>query len=543
MKHRTGAFFTAVSLVATIAIAGCGNGAGENAGPSGQPGGEATSGSSSAGTKQGYSLPIVQDGSVSLTFGGFDSWYPAASYTMNLPVWQEIEKKTGVKIDFQVVPADQYDAKMQTQIAAGSDLPDIMELTPTWTNAGVYRLAQQDVIRPLDDLIEQYAPDIKQFFEARPDIKKLLTAPDGKIYSIADLPLQQVPSPFFIRQDWLDKLGLSAPSTPDQWIEVLTAFKDKDPNNNGKQDEIPLVLRPGGYTYFGSAFGMQSPVQPFWADGSGKVEYQFLSPKFKELLAFTHDLYAKGLLDKEMNRDESNFNALVSTNVVGASPTVLDYLLQQDSILKSAGVADANTVALKAPQSASGQSGNYMMRSPLWSHYGIPTKSKYPEIAMKWINYAWISEEGNLYKDYGVEGQSFTMGADGPEYTDWVSNNPDKLDSMSALRSLGAAPSILVKDSLDVFKQKYAGTKVEQFMFLADDLLQPFPSPIPLEEESEVINQIMPDINTYVDEMIVKFIFGKEPIDNFDKFVQKVESMGIDNVVQVVQAQYDRYSQ
>ena len=491
-------------------------------------------------TPAGYKLPIVDDGSVKLSYSGFDSWYPSASYTTELPVWKEIEKRTGVKVEYQVVPADQYDAKVRTQIAAGRNLPDIMILTPTWSNSGVFELAQQDVIIPLDDLIDNYAPDIKALFESRPDIKKLLTAPDGKIYSIADLPLQTVPSPFFIRNDWLTKLNLSAPTTLDEWVDVLTAIKNGDPNENGKADEIPLVLREGQYTYFGSAFGLQSPVQQFWANGDGHVNYQFILPEFKELLAFTHNLYKQGLIDKELNRDESNLNALISTNVVGASSAVLDYLVQWDSILKSAGVTNPDTIAVKAP-TGNGNAGNYVKRPPMWNHYGITANSKYPEIAMQWLNYAWISEEGNLFKDYGVENQSFVIGANGPEFTEWVTNNPDGLDAMSALRSLGAAPSILVNDSMDVFKKKYAGTKVETYSSLADNMLQPFPEMIPTKEETDRTNSVMPDIDTYVNEMIIKFVIGKEPIENFDKFVDAVRGMGIEEVVKIKQAQYDRF--
>lgn len=537
MKQRYAAVILSVFVLAVAVLAGCGN---NNTADTENAGNNGSAGNQAAEKPAGYSLPIVKDGSVTLSYGGFDSWYPSASYTMDLPVWKEIEKQTGVKIKYEVVPSDQYDAKMQTQIAAGQDLPDIMMLTPTWTNSGVYKLAQEGVIIPLDDLIDKYAPDIKQLFEERPEIKKMLTAPDGKIYSVADLPLQTVPSPFFIRKDWIDRLNLPVPETLDDWVNVLTAFKEQDPNRNGKPDEVPLVLR--NLTDFGSAFGLQSGVSDFWANEDGTVRYQYILPEFKELLVFTNDLYEKGLLDKEIGRDEANLNALISTNVVGASPYVLDYLLQWDSMLKSAGVADADTIAVKAPK-GDGKWGNYVKRPPMWNHYGIPATSKHPEIAIQWINYVWASKEGNILKDYGVEGKSFVMGSDGPQFTDWVTKNPEGLDSMSALRSLGAAPSILVKDSMDVFKQKYAGTKVETYSSLAEDMLETFPNVIPNDAETDKINSIMPDISTYVDEMIIKFVIGKEPLDNFDKFVKTLEGMGIQEVLKIKQAQYDRYEE
>ena len=61
------------------------------------------------------------------------------------------------------------------------------------------------------------------------------------------------------------------------------------------------------------------------------------------------------------------------------------------------------------------------------------------------------------------------------------------------------------------------------------------------EEEREVINSIYTEIQTYKDEMINKFIMGKEPLDNFDNFVETLNSMGIEEVLAVEQAAYDRY--
>ena len=61
------------------------------------------------------------------------------------------------------------------------------------------------------------------------------------------------------------------------------------------------------------------------------------------------------------------------------------------------------------------------------------------------------------------------------------------------------------------------------------------------EEEREVINSIYTEIQTYKDEMINKFIMGKETLDNFDNFVETLNSMGIEEVLAVEQAAYDRY--
>ncbi len=124
-------------------------------------------------------LPIVEPGSLELTYAGVDNWYTPASYSQNLEVWQEVEKRTGIKINWEVMPSDQYNAAMQTRIAAGSDLPDILAVPPLW-NGDVVKYAEDGVILPLKDLIEKNAPNIMNMFEKYPIIRKVLTAPDGK---------------------------------------------------------------------------------------------------------------------------------------------------------------------------------------------------------------------------------------------------------------------------------------------------------------------------------------------------------------------------
>lgn len=73
-------------------------------------------------------------------------------------------------------------------------------------------------------------------------------------------------------------------------------------------------------------------------------------------------------------------------------------------------------------------------------------------------------------------------------------------------------------------------------------LTQAFPRRMLMsEEEQSVMGQYMTDIETHVKEMMIKFVMGQESLDNFDKFVKDIENMGLDKVIEVRQAQYDRY--
>ncbi|GMK37457.1 hypothetical protein PCCS19_05110 [Paenibacillus sp. CCS19] len=61
-------------------------------------------------------------------------------------------------------------------------------------------------------------------------------------------------------------------------------------------------------------------------------------------------------------------------------------------------------------------------------------------------------------------------------------------------------------------------------------------------EDSSRYASIMTDVNTYKDEMILKFIMGAEPLDKFDRFVETLKGLGIDEAIQIQQSALERYN-
>lgn len=105
-------------------------------------------------------------------------------------------------------------------------------------------------LTPLDDLIDQYAPNVQALFQERPDYPPALRGTDGQIYGlpIGDESTHNIiDSQMWINTAWLEKTGLPMPETTDEFKKVLEAFRDGDMNGNGDTtDEIPLPLRQHG---------------------------------------------------------------------------------------------------------------------------------------------------------------------------------------------------------------------------------------------------------------------------------------------------------
>ncbi|MDF2651193.1 MAG: hypothetical protein K0Q73_6998, partial [Paenibacillus sp.] len=184
------------------------------------------------------------------------------------------------------------------------------------TKANMDKFGQEGAFVALNDLIEKHAPNIKKFLEARPDVKAVGTAADGKMYFLPFAPDGEAASGWFIRQDWLDKLGLAVPKTADDYYKVLKAFKEKDPNGNGKADEIPYFDRNK------NVYGLLA----LWAADigytlkDGKIVFGPMEPEYKMGMTSLAKWYKEGLIDREIfTRGGKARDILLGDNIGGST--------------------------------------------------------------------------------------------------------------------------------------------------------------------------------------------------------------------------------
>jgi putative aldouronate transport system substrate-binding protein len=175
------------------------------------------------------------------------------------------------------------------------------------------------------------------------------------------------------------------------------------------------------------------------------------------------------------------------------------------------------------------------------------------QLAAEFADYAY-SEEGHILYNFGIEGESFEWTTEYPgfegerwaEYTDVMFNDPDgrTLSQMGGLytRSFYAGP--IVQDRQYIFQyanrpsqrdaiQIWARTDVEDHML---------PNVTATPEESEELAEIMSEVQTYREEMFVRFITGQEPLSNFDAFRARLEQMGIQRAIEIKQAGLERFN-
>jgi putative aldouronate transport system substrate-binding protein len=210
---------------------------------------------------------------------------------------------------------------------ASKEMPDLFV---PWGGIEV-ALAKQGALANLTKLLPKYAPIL---WKAIPkDVWKTVKAQDptdkGQIYFVPQI-VNYGMNGALIRKDWLNKLGLKIPTTKDEFVAVLRAFRDKDPNGNGKKDELPMVGRENG-RWMDILFGMYGVAMdegfPEWDLYNKKLTYAAITPNMKAALKFCSQLYKEGLLDPETFLNSKNiFDAKVKSDRVGCFYHQPEYL-------------------------------------------------------------------------------------------------------------------------------------------------------------------------------------------------------------------------
>ncbi|MCZ8517731.1 extracellular solute-binding protein [Paenibacillus filicis] len=504
------------------------------------------------GCSKGESESKSQQGGKLTSLTYWTEFPPQFSATMKsygeVEAYKELEKRTGVHVEFQHPPSGQVTDNFNLMLASGQ-LPDVIYYDWTSVQGGPQKAIQDGKIVKLNDYIDKYAPNFKKVLDTHPEWKKQIVTEDGSIYSMpfirGDKYLQSIDG-MVLRQDWLDKLNLPVPTTIDEWHTVLQAFKEKDPNGNGKNDEIPLLIDKGGIGGNRAFVGAWGITTDFY-QVNGKVKFGPIQPEYKQFLTLMNQWYKEGLLDKDFASTDGKLkDAKVTGNQLGATNMAVGGGIGKYTDLMAGSNPGFKLVAAPNPVLKPGDKPILGHRDNAYLGLGaaITTANKNIVETVKWLDYGY-SDEGHMLFNFGVEGTSYKMENGYPKYADALMKSPDGLPVQQALakHNLATWNGPFVQDRRYI--EQYAG-KPEQRHAL-DIWSQPsnerlLPRLTYTAEESAKNSSVMSDINTYLNEMYNKFVMGIEPLDNFDKFVKTIQGMGIDEAVKIRQAALDRYN-
>ncbi|WP_020617866.1 extracellular solute-binding protein [Paenibacillus daejeonensis] len=523
MLKKWGKYTLATMLVTSLIASGCSNGANEGGSNTGQ-----TNAGEGADSVKTEGFPIVE---TPITLKMFTRVAPVNGPFKDMPVFQDYEEMSNIKVEFIETPTDGF-AEKKNLLFASNELPDALYRSGLSQLESI-RYGSAGQLIPLEDLIENYAPNLKALMEEYPEIRAGITTPEGHIYAIPGIVTlgSARTDKRWINQAWLDKLGLEVPTTTDELYEVLVAFRDGDPNGNGEADEIPMTARVGMpiVNHMAGAFGLDAQMGYNINLEGDKVEIWSGSERYKELLMYLNKLYTEKLIDQELfSHTEAQYLAKQGTGNTGYffDQTNNNFLSIEDQY-----------VGIAPPEGPHGDRLHSQI-SAVPRDYGafaITPVNKHPEATMRWIDY-FYSDEGSTLLRFGREGEHHELRDGIPYYTEELLSVAEDQAKMTPYAGGGAPHLISDKVASFINPPQVQEAFEELEPYLPEIRYAP---PMFDEATAQQVNILRNDIDKYIEEQSTKFIVGALSFDKWDEYQSTLEKMNIKELEKLYQEAYD----
>lgn len=443
---------------------------------------------------------------------------------------KKLEELSNTELEFELLPHENYEQSLSLTLAGG-DLPDILQ-TKGINTAEIAPAIDAGVLMPLNDLIDAHAPNLKAKVPAD-SWKSGRVAKDGVIYGIPGDNAITNGTVVYIRKDWLDNLGLEAPRTVEEYIEVLRAFRDDDPNGNGQNDEIPFSGRER-YSHTGHFFGAYDVPLNAWRLVDGKLTPNHVRPEMKEALAIYRQLYEEKLLDNEFITQPGNvWDNKIVTGQVGMWAHAATYPDTWLNRLKE-NVPEGEIALIPAPVGPSGNPGGvYAIGSSVSDFvWTIPTtvdEDKAVEI-IKFFDWFYSDEVPAEFFLYGIEGDTYTKDGDKINYKYPSTKEEYDAESFHQEWLHFTGPKVHLTDETFIRGRNmgdliFEGISVGLSGGIVNDGLD-MPTLPALQARPEL------DHNGLFQEISAKIIAGQEPLDAFDDYVADWRARGGDQWIE-----------
>ena len=453
------------------------------------------------------------------------------TYLPDSPFSKELCEKTGIDVKYIVAQPSNYFEQLNI-LKLSSSFPDIIEYSWFYYSGGVTKAMSDGYIIPLNDLIENYSPNLNKYLKNHPEVNRQILTDDGFYYAypfLRDDSSLNIYCGFIIRTDWLEESGLPIPETIDDWERTLTVFRDE------YHAESPIMLSADNH--FKSAFGI---CESFYID-NGSVKFCYSEPAYKDFLLLMHRWYNEGFFQPEFpSQHMQDSTIMIQTGKCGALYGTVGNTLGSLLSIGTPVIGTPYPVKNKGDIPYSSQyDGQYTPTNAA----AISPACRIPETAARLLDFGY-SEEGKLLYNFGIEGESYTLINGQPFFTDFILDNPDGLsaaDAMSGyIRANTSAPCI---QTAEYFKQ-YVSDERQQLSLRRWQLTDAAKHKLPPlyftgDELTAYSNRF--DIESYALEAEVEFIIGLRNIDEFDAYVAELYERGLGELLKCYQTAYERY--
>ncbi|GHT74671.1 ABC transporter substrate-binding protein [Spirochaetia bacterium] len=477
------------------------------------------------------------------------------------------EELTNVHVKYIHVPYENSRASTNLLIASG-EYPDII-MNAGLSSVDAMNYGGQEILIPIDDLIDQQGYFFKEAAGRIPELSPAMQMPDGNIYGLPNIN-QAFHGVYnlkaWINEDWLKKLNLAVPTTTEELYEVLKAFKTRDPNGNGKADEIPMMgyyatnPRTWPYVFLLNSFVYFVP-NVYLAMENGKVTFVANTEDFREGLRYVARLVNEGLIDRASFTQNVDQAKQIGTNADAQLVGVFTDFVWWNFVGNNNDTADhrahnyAALAPLKGPRGVQVTPAMATGFSLDWAH--ITDKAKDPTLAFRWLE-GMYSDQATRVLQLGIKGI--------------MHDDPDPgavgINQLPALWKLLPTPSVTESPYyVPMFLgNRYADFRLGEQTDWSDPLTPYSVEPklyretqdkyypyrpqegqsLPLvlhhtAQENSDVSRLSEQINSYVMENILAFVTGNKNLDrDWASYTAEFRRLNLDRYLQLKQTAYDR---
>ena len=433
---------------------------------------------------------------------------------------------TGVSFTFQQFNDSAAWSAYKAGLKPGSDLPDAL-FKASLTSSECISLREKGVLIDLKPLLEENAPHLWALLQENEEAMRAVTLPDGSIAALPyfnGLPNQNY---LWINRQWLEQLHLSMPTTAEELETVLAAFQSRDPNRNGRKDEIPLgFLGPFDLKFLAHAYGLICDDYNVFAR-DGKVYFMPEEEAFRPFIAWCRKLYEQGLLDPN---GFSTADTLRKSTDDNATPTYGVIMTASIRNLFQTSWADQYTVI--PPLTYEGKQVYRDFFGDIQrGTFAITTACEDPAALLRWADILY-TEEGAKLASAGQENLDYLVDGDGTwRLVDSATGNSTAFIANSLMDGGGSMPGITAFDFMLRFSgqsETYRANVLRQ-KEIRELFVRPMPYVTLTEEQENKVSALQAGLGRCVDLHIARWVLGEEEISDasFAQFHEELEQLGL----------------
>ena len=496
-------------------------------------------------------------------FKYMEYWFAQQGYDVTLKVQQTNE------------------ASKQLSLLLGTDsLPDVVWGIPLGTTDTYQYGMEEGMILDWTPYLDTYMPNLKARFEELPETLTDSKAPDGKIYSLPYYtPSLQASGCYgtserlYFRQSWLDACGVKNPTTQEEFLNVLRAFKNMKPASG--ETAVPLVSADNFLEkYLWTCLGFYGTEPNKYGSNlmikDGEVVIPAYTDSYRDFVELMRTMYSEGLISKDyFSMDTATAGGLMRDGVCGAfSYWTLEYIGDDFK-----DIVCANPIPMGGNDEIHVSRLNYYTPGSSWAS----SKTKYPELIAMMMDFVY-SEEGAMIYRYGPEEDKDPLNlVDGWYYDDQgeittylVEDGTygsitaygrdllypfDNVGVRPAVTTTGTGEMIDYKDSVtgETFQVKdtvyldpntndghWRTITIDKWSDKATSVRLPRNVFLDGEKQTECAD-IITAVQGYITSETAKFITGQRSMNDIPKFQNELKKLGIETYLEAYKEAYADY--